>query len=264
MGPILPNHRTLRLGPSQRSSRAGASASWLWCLRSPIAVGKQARRHDRGFSILEVLLAALIVTSALGILASQLTSQVKTPRKAAAQAAIEAAAATDLSWIRRYAQIWLAESGPFNIPESSSTNAITGASSFTQSSLLSYEADQPDKIKDPTGSLNTISCVSDSFTSAFLKAAESVRLSTNLLPNNSNVIADSTLVSGPTDAKQISLPSAAGTSQLWRTIIFADQSDHITISYSLINPQQVIQDPYGLGFTRTTAVLIDAAAWCSS
>lgn len=256
MGPILPNLRKLPLRPSQCSSRARASASWLWCLRSPAAVGKQAHRRDRGFSILEVLLAALIVTSALGILASQLTSQVKTPRKAAAQAAIAAAAATDLSWIHRYAQIWLAESGPFNISESSSTNTITGASSFTQSSQLSYEADQPDKIKDPTGSLNLISCVSDSFTSAFLKAAESVRLSPSLLPNNSNVIADSTPVSAA--EKQITLPSDAGTSTLWRKISFTGLSDYITISYSLK------VDPYGLGFKRTAAVLLDAAAWCSS
>ena len=246
MGPILPNHRTLRLGPSQRSSRAGASASWLWCLRSPIAVGKQARRHDRGFSILEVLLAALIVTSALGILASQLTTQVKSPRNASAQAAIEAAAVTDLNWIRRYAQIWLAEKGPFT-----TTSAITKASSFTQSSELSYETDQP----DPADSTKNL-CESQSFTSAFLKAAESVRSSTGFLPNNSNVIADSTPLS---DAeKQITLPSDAGTSTLWRKITFANQSDHVTIAYYLK------VDPYGLGFKRTTAVLLDAAAWCST
>jgi Tfp pilus assembly protein PilV len=246
MGSILPNHRKLPLGPSQRSTRAWSSVRLFWCRRSPIAVGKQAHRRDRGFSILEVLLAALIVTSALGILASQLTTQVKSPRNASAQAAIEAAAATDLSWIRSYAQIWLAEKGPFT-----TTSAITKASSFTQSSELSYETDQP----DPADSTKNL-CESQSFTSAFLKAAESVRSSTGFLPNNSNVIADSTPLSGA--EKQITLPSAAGTSTLWRKIIFAGQSDHITISYYLK------VDPYGLGFKRTAAVLLDAAAWCSS
>ena len=255
MEPILSNHRAVRSNRSKDWSRPWTCWRHLSRLRLPSAAGKRSQHPDQGSMLVEVLVAVCIVTAALGILASQLTTQASSPRKAAALSAIETAANTDLNWIRGYSKIYLAESGPFNIPESTSTNSITKASSFTQSSNLSYQADQPDTIKDPTGSLNLNLCTSDSFTSSFLSAADSVQKSSDLLPNSIADIADSPPVSGAT--KQIPLSKEAGTSTLWRTITFTGQNDLITISYSMGT------DPFNLGFKLHSAVLIEAAAWCS-
>ena len=187
--------------------------------------------------MLEVLLSICIITAALVLLASLLTNQVNNPRKAAALTAIETTASADLSWIRRYAATWRLESGPYKIPESTTTNSITGADSFTPSTYLSYEPD-PD------------SCASGTLPSDFLVAAQAVVIS----PAKLATIADSPPVSGA--EKQVSLPTEAGSIQLWRSIRFTGQTDHIDVSYYLKN------DSLNLGFQRNTAIQIDAAAWC--
>jgi len=257
MEPNLANLRSTRSYGLRYGSVPQVFRSMSRLRRLSSSPGQRTHPRRQGSTLLEVMVALCIVTAALAILASQLTTQAGSPRKAAAQAAIETAASTDLSWINNYAHIFLAESGPFNIPASTSTNTITKASSFTQSSTLSYEADKPDTAKDPTGTLGTTLCQSDSFTSAFLTAAESVKNSVDLLPNSIASISDSPPLSG--GVKQIPLPAKeVGTSKLWRKITFQGQNDLIKISYYLT------EDPFSLGFKRYAAVRIEAASWCSS
>jgi Tfp pilus assembly protein PilV len=194
---------------------------------------RQQPLHADGFTMLEVLLSICIITASLALLASLLTNQANNPRKASALNAIETTASADLTWIRNYAKLWRLESGPY----STTTNTITGADSFTQSSYLSYQPD-PD------------SCAAETLPSDFLVAAQAVVIT----PAKLATIADSTPVSGA--EKQITLPTEAGSTQLWRSITFTDQTDHIVVSYYLKN------DGLNLDFKRNTAILIESAAWC--
>ncbi len=187
--------------------------------------------------MLEVLLSICIITASLALLASLLTNQVNNPRKASALSAIETTASADLTWLRNYAKLWRLESGPYNITPSTTTNSITGADTFTQSSYLSYQPD-PD------------SCAAETLPTDFLVAAQNVVIS----PAKLATIADATPVSGA--EKLISLPTEAGSTQLWRSITFTGQVDHIDVSYYLKN------DALSLGFKRNAAILIDASAWC--
>ena len=171
-----------------------------------------------------------VFTACLALLASLLANQTSNPRKTATLDAIETTASADLAWLRNYANFYRLESGPFN-----TTSTITGADSFTQSSYLSYQPD-PDI------------CASETLPAAFVAAAQSVVITPAKL-------ADIPSTSGT--EQQITLPTSAGSTQLFRKISFpSGQVDHVTVSYYLKN------DSLNLGFQRNTAILIDAFAWC--
>jgi len=250
-------------GFSRRSVRPAStqvSSTVRLALLLRLLPGKQAPNRSNGFSLLEMLLAICIVLAALAILASQLGTQAGNPRKAAALNAIAAAASSDLAWLNSYSQYWLLESGPLNVPTTTATlngvtiNATTRTTSFSQSSYLSYQADSPDA-SQPTLNL----CGSDAFTTAFLVAAQTVN-ALKVLPAQGSLYPTSSVATIPTNgsATTLSLPADAGTSVLKRTITSTGQIDHVNVSYSLTS------DPYGLGFRRSTAILIAAAPWCSS
>jgi len=187
---------------------------------------RQQPNAAAGMTILEVLVAVAIASSAIAFLVPALIRQASISTEATSLTSVEAVVSRDLDWISDYARYWKLRSGPYNL-----SATITQASSYTFSPQVEYEppADR---------------CANGTLAEGFLSAASSVTTT----PARPYPIAGSGSVETITVATDL---------QLARTI--TTQRNRIQVLYALTGSKAD-----SLRFSRQASVLIEAAAWCDT
>ena len=182
-----------------------------------------------GMTLLEVLVAVAIASSAIAFLVPALIRQASISTEATSLTKVEAVVSRDLDWIRDYARYWKLRSGPYNL-----SAAITKASSYSLSPQLEYE---------PPANL----CANGTLAESFLSDASSVTTT----PARPYAIS----VAG--GAQSLPLDPVDTNLEVSRTI--TTQPNRIQLLYTLTGSKAD-----SLRFSRQASVLIEAAAWCDT
>lgn len=204
-----------------------------------------------GFTILEALIAAVIISASLGALALLSTSQWANSKDVDILNRAENAIARDLGWLKSYAKYWRMTSGPYNF-----TATQTGASSYTLSrNTIEY---QPDR-SDVTPAETRCSTSSTSMAQAFISDASSDAAGTAFNPNRPFNLS----TSAATTLTPTGLP--AGLS-LRRTIAFSKTVNSTDISTrNTVYITYTLDDGSGSSayrLIREVALRPEAADWC--
>lgn len=198
-------------------------------MSTPISPRLRSRRAtaSAGITMLEVLVAVVISSSAITFLVPALLRQVGVSAEADRLTKVEAVVSRDLDYITDYARYWMLLSGPYNL-----SNTITNTStSYVMAPQVEY-APPADR------------CANGTLAAGFLDDLASVTT---------------------TPARPYAIPVAGGAQSLpvdtdlevSRTI--SSQGSRIHVSYSLTGSKAE-----GLRFFRQASVLIEAAAWCDT
>jgi type II secretory pathway pseudopilin PulG len=198
-------------------------------MSTPISPRLRSRRAtaSAGITMLEVLVAVVISSSAITFLVPALLRQVGVSAEADRLTKVEAVVSRDLDYISDYARYWKLSSGPYNL-----SNTITNTStSYVMAPQVEY-APPADR------------CANGTLAAGFLDDLASVTT---------------------TPARPYAIPVAGGAQSLpvdtdlevSRTI--SSQGSRIHVSYSLTGSKAE-----GLRFFRQASVLIEAAAWCDT
>ena len=201
-------------------------------MSTPISPRLRSRRAtaSAGITMLEVLVAVVISSSAITFLVPALLRQVGVSAEADRLTKVEAVVSRDLDYITDYARYWMLLSGPYNL-----SNTITNTStSYVMAPQVEY-APPPNR------------CANGTLAAGFLDDLASVTT---------------------TPARPYAIPAAGGAQSLplvpedpdlevSRTI--SSQGSRIHVSYSLTGSKAE-----GLRFFRQASVLIEAAAWCDT
>lgn len=197
-------------------------------MSTPISPRLRSRRAtaSAGITMLEVLVAVVISSSAITFLVPALLRQVGVSAEADRLTKVEAVVSRDLDYITDYARYWMLRSGPYNL-----STTITKASNWTMAPQVEYE---------PPANR----CANGTLAAGFLDDLASVTT---------------------TPARPYAIPAAGGAQSLpvdtdlevSRTI--TNQGSRIHVSYSLTGSKAE-----GLRFFRQASVLIEAAAWCDT
>jgi len=198
-------------------------------MSTPISPRLRSRRAtaSAGITMLEVLVAVVISSSAITFLVPALLRQVGVSAEADRLTKVEAVVSRDLDYITDYARYWKLLSGPYNL-----SNTIT----ITNTPYLMI----PQVEYAPPANR----CANGTLAAGFLDDLASVTT---------------------TPARPYAIP-AAGVAQslpvstdleVSRTI--TNQGSRIHVSYSLTGSKAE-----GLRFFRQASVLIEAAAWCDT
>ncbi len=183
-----------------------------------------------GMTLLEVLVAVAIASSAIAFLVPALIRQASISTEATSLTKVEAVVSRDLDWIRDYARYWKLRSGPYNL-----SAAITKAStSYFVSPQMEYE---------PPANL----CANGTLAESFLSDASSVTTT----PARPYAIS----VAG--GAQSLPLDPVDTDLEVSRTI--TTQPNRIQLLYTLTGSKAD-----SLRFSRQASVLIEAAAWCDT
>jgi type II secretory pathway pseudopilin PulG len=198
-------------------------------MSTPISPRLRSRRAtaSAGITMLEVLVAVVISSSAITFLVPALLRQVGVSAEADRLTKVEAVVSRDLDYISDYARYWMLLSGPYNL-----SNTITNTStSYVMAPQVEYA---------PPANR----CANGTLAAGFLADLASVTT---------------------TPARPYAIP-AAGVAQslpvdtdleVSRTI--TSQGSRIHVSYGLTGSKAD-----GLRFFRQASVLIEAAAWCDT
>jgi len=194
----------------------------------------QCRSRPVGFTILEVLLAAVIAVVAATVLFPLFNESVLVARQSADRNSIEAATSLDLSWIKRYAKFWKMKSGPYPLDNSHTKSTAV----FQTSPVLEYE------------------CANADLTN------------TNL---SQQFITDAVSVASTADDVVPKLPyafDAAANSQIPITNISAGYTLSRTVDTSNPNRVYVIYkvasaNERPINFVREASVVLESVAWCT-
>ena len=198
-------------------------------MSTPISPRLRSRRAtaSAGITMLEVLVAVVISSSAITFLIPALLRQVGVSAEADRLTKVEAVVSRDLDYITDYARYWMLLSGPYNL-----SNTITNTStSYVMAPQVEYA---------PPANR----CANGTLAAGFLADLASVTT---------------------TPARPYAIP-AAGVAQslpvdtdleVSRTI--TSQGSRIHVSYGLTGSKAD-----GLRFFRQASVLIEAAAWCDT
>jgi len=198
-------------------------------MSTPISPRLRSRRAtaSAGITMLEVLVAVVISSSAITFLVPALLRQVGVSAEADRLTKVEAVVSRDLDYITDYARYWMLLSGPYNL-----SNTITNTStSYVMAPQVEYA---------PPANR----CANGTLAAGFLDDLASVTT---------------------TPARPYAIPVAGGAQSLpvdpdlevSRTI--SSQGSRIHVSYSLTGSKAE-----GLRFFRQASVLIEAAAWCDT
>ena len=190
---------------------------------------RQQPHAAAGMTLLEVLVAVAIASSAIAFLVPALIRQASISTEATSLTKVEAVVSRDLDWIRDYARYWKLRSGPYNL-----SAAITKASSYSLSPQLEYE---------PPANL----CANGTLAESFLSDASSVTTT----PARPYAIS----VAG--GAQSLPLDPVDTNLEVSRTI--TTQPNRIQLLYTLTGSKAD-----SLRFSRQASVLIEAAAWCDT
>lgn len=225
-----------------------------------------------GFSILETLIAVVILTTSIGGLAVLSARQWSRSTDIDVLDRVENAVAADLGWLKSYAKYWRMSSGPYDlcptgfnysannntcsVPDTgaNSTNSPrSGASVFTRTlTTVNYEPDRTD--------LNEARCsTTTGLAQAFLNDASANATQTLFTPNRPYALSTAAPV---TLLSNTQLPFNLS---LRRTIAFTRANGSVNntlyITYLLDDGQgSPATSPYR--FQREVALRPDAADWC--
>ena len=189
---------------------------------------RQQPHAAAGMTLLEVLVAVAIASSAIALLVPALIRQASISTEATSLTSVEAVVSRDLDWISDYARYWKLRSGPYNL---SAAITQTQGSGYTLSPQVEYE---------PPANL----CANGTLAESFLSDASSVTTT----PARPYPIAGSGSVETITVATDL---------QLARSI--TTQRNRIQVLYALTGSKAD-----SLRFSRQASVLIEAAAWCDT
>lgn len=177
-----------------------------------------------GMTILEVLVAVLIASSAIALIVPTFIRQLGISSEASSLSSVESVVSRDLGWISDYARWWKLRSGPYNL-----STAITRTSSWSTT---------PEAVYEPPADR----CADGTLASAFLDDLASV--TTN--PPRPYPI--------PTSSAPTTLASLDGL-EIQRTI--TTHGSTLQLVYSVSGSKAA-----SLRFWRQASLLIEAAAWC--
>ena len=198
-------------------------------MSTPISPRLRSRRAtaSAGITMLEVLVAVVISSSAITFLVPALLRQVGVSAEADRLTKVEAVVSRDLDYITDYARYWMLLSGPYNL-----SNTITNTSTpYVMAPQVEYA---------PPANR----CANGTLAAGFLDDLASVTTT----PARPYAI--------PAAGVAQSLPVATDL-EVSRTI--SSQGSRIHVSYSLTGSKAE-----GLRFFRQASVLIEAAAWCDT
>jgi len=197
-------------------------------MSTPISSRSRSRRGtaSAGITILEVLVAVVIASSAITFLIPALLRQVGVSAETDRLTKVEAVVSRDLDYISDYARYWLLRSGPYNL-----STTITKTSNWIMAPQVEYE---------PPANR----CANGTLADGFLADLASVTTT----PARPYAIPAAGVVQ--------SLPVATDL-DVARTI--TSQGSRIHVSYGLTGSKAD-----GLRFFRQASVLIEAAAWCDT
>jgi len=196
----------------------------------PISPRLRSRRAtaSAGITMLEVLVAVVISSSAITFLVPALLRQVGVSAEADRLTKVEAVVSRDLDYITDYARYWMLLSGPYNL-----SNTITNTStSYVMAPQVEYA---PPANRCANGTLAT----------GFLDDLASVTTT----PARPYPVAGG--------AQNLPLDPPDPDLEVSRTI--TSQGSRIHVSYGLTGSKAD-----GLRFFRQASVLIEAAAWCDT
>ena len=196
-------------------------------MSTPISPRLRSRRAtaSAGITMLEVLVAVVISSSAITFLVPALLRQVGVSAEADRLTKVEAVVSRDLDYITDYARYWMLLRGPYNL-----SNTIT-KTSYDMAPQVEY-APPADR------------CANGTLAAGFLADLASVTTT----PARPYAI--------PAAGVAQSLPVATDL-EVSRTI--SSQGSRIHVSYGLTGSKAE-----GLRFFRKASVLIEAAAWCDT
>ena len=186
------------------------------------------------FTILEVLLAAVIAAVAATILFPLFNESVLIGRQSTDRNAIEAATSLDLSWIKRYAKFWKMKSGPY--PLDSSHTKTTAA--FQTSPVLDYECANSDL---------TTTNLSQQFINDAVSVASTANDVIPKLPYAFNAAANS----------QIPVNNISTGYTLSRSVDTSN-SNRVYVIYKVTSTNNL-----PINFVREASVALESVAWCT-
>lgn len=235
----------------------------LWLMRS----GAGSRRG--GFTLVELLIAVVIITASIGALALLSARQWSSSKDLNVMDRLENTVALDLGWLKTFGRYWRMSVGPYNLCPTGfnyATNAntctspntpLSGATSYTLSTTnIDYEPD-PNNNTCPNPTSSPV-IADDVLARTFLAAARDSTITPiwQFPPIGSGTITASSvttvLINSASDTGRPQLPSQT---TLERTITFGKNLLYITYSFTGSNAA-----PYG--FVRKVAVHPEAAAYC--
>jgi len=185
---------------------------------------RQPPNAAAGMSILEVLVAVVIASSAIGFIVPALLRQVSISDEASSLTSVEAVVSRDLDWITDYARYWMLRFGPYNL-----TATVTKTARYNIAPQVEYE---PPAVR----------CADSTLADGFLSDASSV--TTN--PSRPYAVSSGNQT----------LPVATGL-ELTRAI--TTLGNRIQVRYTLAGSKAD-----SLSFSRQASVPIEAAAWCDT
>lgn len=199
------------------------------------------RALDAGFSIVEVMVAVLIATSALLLLVPALSDQLAVSRQASRMTAVESAVSLDLLWLNNYARFWRMSRGVYSLD-----TRYTKAPTYERSAFSVYDP-PADRCRNGTLANGFLSDAQDLFNNRVAYAV----FYTSLLPRYQPV---TTAVTIPVASAVV---NGAQVNQISLTRRLYPLGNRIVATYSLGGT-----DVTGLRFTRAASIFLEASAWC--
>lgn len=214
--------------------------------RLPPASPRLSRHSALGFTILEALIGAAILTvsiSGAAIIASQ---EWASSADLDVMSRIDNAVASDSAWLKTYAKYWRMVSGPYSIT-CTQAGFPSACRAFVYSATSSEYEPDPDQNLCPNA---TSTGAPTALANAFVTAAASVTI--NPARPYTVAIGETILINSATDTGQPRLPSGT---HLARDIRLS--GNLIYISYSFIGANAATYK-----FRREVAIRPEAASWC--
>ena len=192
------------------------------------------RSGQPGFTLPEVLMAAVIALISATVLYPLFNESLIIGRQSADRNLIEAATSLDLSWIKRYAKFWKMKSGPYPL-DNSHTKSIAA---FQTSPVLEYECANSDL---------TTTDLSQQFINDAVSVANTVNDVAPKLPYNFSATANS----------QIPISNISPGYTLTRTV----DTGNPNRVYVIYKVDSTNDRP--INFVREASVLLESVAWCT-
>lgn len=196
-----------------------------------------ARLDSRGFSILEVLVAASIAASVISLVASALLRQAALGEQTNRLTAVEGVVSADLDWFSNYARLWKLKTGSYNV----NTDITKTTSPYTVGAAAVYEPSAADCTSGLAAAL-----LADGVTMSSYSASTRDLLKTYVPPYEIKVGDD------------VVIPVVIGGVNGLNVVRRVDaEGSKIKVFYSLSGVNS-----NGLNFSREASLLVEAAAWC--
>jgi len=201
---------------------------------------KQSASLSQGFSLIEVMVAVLIGTAALGLLIPALSNQLDVSRQAGRLTTVEAIVTRDLYWFNNYARFWKMSKGIYSL-----NTTITKTTSYNASGLAEYEP-PPNRCRPATPA--------QGLAKQMIIDAQSLFYIPVPGDPNSSLLAPFSPAEGT-----VSIPVSEGgrTTNLTINRRLFPVGNRLVISYDLSG-----SEANGLRFSRVASVFVEASAWC--